>query len=290
MPSQSSCRRKLPPIRLVPASHYTIDELVAAYNQSRVDYIVPMPMNAARLHEYVSNYDVDLEASAVAVADDEIVGIGMLGVRPNRTWITRLGVLPVKRRHGIGQRLMEYLIEKSRHLDVPYIILEVIKDNTPAERLFHKLGFLSVRELLIIRRPPGSPTATVGPYEFQMLGNQWALKLLEQRRDNASWLTDTPSLNNAGNLSAMTVELRSGGRGWIAFQETTFQLRRLVLHTEQGDPHLVSLALLHALHTSHTNTDTAVENIAADSPHWPAMQEMGYVESFRRIEMQLDLD
>jgi ribosomal protein S18 acetylase RimI-like enzyme len=289
MPSQTSPQRKLPTTQLVPAGRYTIDELVAAYNQSRVDYIVPMPMNAARLQEYVTNYDVDLCASAVAVTDEQIVGVGMLGVRPGSTWVTRLGVLPIRRRYGIGQQLVEYLIEKSRQLNVSCVTLEVIKDNTPAERLFHKLGFCSLRELLIIRRPPGQPTATVGRYEFQMLGNQRALELLKQRGDNASWLTDTPSLSNAGGLSALQVDLGSDGRGWIAYQETTFQLKRLVLHTECGDPHRVSLALLHALHTSYAATDTTVENIAVDSPYWPAMQEMGYVESFRRIEMQLDL-
>jgi GNAT superfamily N-acetyltransferase len=289
MPSHSPSQRKLPAVRLVPAGLYTIDELVHAYNQSRVDYIVPMPMNAARLQEYVNNYDVDLHASAVALWDDQIVGVGMLGVRPASTWITRLGVLPVKRRYGIGQRLMECLIEKSRHLNIPSITLEVIKGNIPAERLFCKLGFRNSRELLIVRRPPGPPAMTVGPYEFQMLGSQIALELLKQRGDDASWLTATPSLRNAGALAALQVELRSGGQGWIAYQETTFQLRRLVLHTEIGDPHRVGLALLHALHTSHATTDTTVENIAADSPYWPAMQEMGYVESFRRVEMRLDL-
>jgi hypothetical protein len=30
-------------IELVPASQFTLDELTAAYNQTRVDYIVPMP-------------------------------------------------------------------------------------------------------------------------------------------------------------------------------------------------------------------------------------------------------
>jgi ribosomal protein S18 acetylase RimI-like enzyme len=266
-----------------------MEELVAIYNQSRVDYIVPMPMNVARLQEYVGNYSVDLEASVVAVADGQMAGLGMLGVRPRRTWITRLGVLPARRRYGIGQRLMEHLIERAHRLDTPRIILEVIKDNTPAERLFHKLGFRSIRELLIIRRPPGLPATTVEPYEFRMLGNQRALELLQQRQDNASWLTDTPSLRNAGSLSAIRVALRSGGKGWIVYQETTFQLKRLMLHTELGDPHEVGMTLLHALHTSHATTDTTVENIAADSPHWSAMKEMGYVESFRRIEMQMDL-
>jgi len=67
------------PFQLAPASRFTIEQLTAAYNQTRVDYLVPMPMNAARLAEYIQHYDVDLERSAVALADEQMLGLGMLG-------------------------------------------------------------------------------------------------------------------------------------------------------------------------------------------------------------------
>ena len=53
-----------------------------------------MPMTARRLHDYVQVYDIDLDASAVALDGDEMLGLCMLGVRAERAWITRLGVLP----------------------------------------------------------------------------------------------------------------------------------------------------------------------------------------------------
>src|SRR5450756_913907 len=71
-------------LQLVPASSFSIHQLVAAYNQTRVDYLVPMPMNAARLAEYIHVYDVDLDRSQVAVEGDQILGLAMLGVRPGR--------------------------------------------------------------------------------------------------------------------------------------------------------------------------------------------------------------
>jgi hypothetical protein len=66
-------------------------------------------------------------------------------------------------------------------------------------------------------------------------------------------------------------------------------LGRLVLQTESGDPYCVGQALAHALHTRHPALDTKSENLPVNDPHWPALQAMGYVESFRRIEMRLDL-
>jgi len=277
------------PIQLRRASQFSFDELVAAYNQARVDYIVPMPMNAERLREYVHTYDVDLDRSFVATVGDSIIGVAMLGVRPSHTWITRLGVLPVKRRRGSGQRLMEALIEESRTLDAETIILEVIKGNKPAHRLFNKLGFEDVRPLLVIRRPPGPPQVDVGPYTTRTVERQQITELLKQRRSNPSWLDEPPSLVNAGNLEAIRLQHTDGSRGWIVYQKTPFQLARLVLQAEAGEPERVGRALIHALHRRYPALDTKSENLPLQSPYWPALQEMGYIEAFQRIEMTLDL-
>jgi ribosomal protein S18 acetylase RimI-like enzyme len=281
--------KTFPPVEMVSTSQFTFAELTNAYNQTRVDYIVPMPMNAARLREYVHNYDVDMDLSAVAMAGDQILGLVMLGVRPRHTWITRLGVLPVKRRCGAGQLLMEHLIEQSYRLDVDYVILEVIKGNTPAHCLFQKLGFRDVRELLVLRRPPGPPVVDVNSYNAQALDYHDALALLHERQSIPSWLDEVPSLENAGNLAALRVELETGDRGWMVYQNRIFQLGRLALQTEVGTPYRVGQALLHAFYTRYPTQDTHTENLPADDPHWPALQEAGYLEAFRRIEMRLDI-
>lgn len=278
-----------PAIELVPASQYTIQELVDAYNQTRVDYIVPMPMNAARLSKYTRNYDVDLDHSAVAVERDQILGLAMLGVRPGHTWVTRLGVLPVRRRRGTGQILMQYLIEQSRRLGVDYVTLDVIKNNAPAHKLFLKLGFREVRELLVIRRPPGHPQVDVGLYAMQILGYHDAVELLHRRRSAPSWLDEADSLINAGGLAALRIELVDGSWGWVVYQNTVFRLARLVVQAEVGDPRQVARTLMHALHMYHPAQDTSSENLPVDDPHWPGMRDLGYLESFRRIEMRLNL-
>ncbi|MGC9347959.1 MAG: GNAT family N-acetyltransferase [Anaerolineae bacterium] len=277
-------------LRLVVASEFDIDTLTNAYNQARVDYIVPMPMNSARLQEYVDNYDVDLTRSVVAMLDDDILGLAMLGVRSDHTWITRLGVLPNSRRMGAGEAMMRYCIAQSRDLGVDHIILEVIENNVPAHRLFRKLGFEETRDLLILRRPPGPPEAEVPPYEVAMMGGTHALALLRERRSRPSWLDEYRSLRNAGNLFALTVELQNGGAGWLVYQSTVFQLGRLVPQTERGNPYDVAQTLCHALHSQHPIQDTKTENMPSDDPHLEGFKEMGYFESFRRIEMRLDLN
>ncbi len=276
-------------VHLCRASEFTLEELVNAYNQTRIDYIVPMPMNVRRLQEYVYNYDVRLDYSAVAVADGQILGLCMLGVRPGRCWSTRLGVLPVKRRRGTGEMLMRDNIRTAQALGAASIMLEVIKDNEPAHQLFLKLGFYETRGLLVLRRPPGMPKIDVGAYKVQHLEKDEAIALLQRRRSVPSWLDETPSLIHAGNLAALQVELADGERGWLVYQNTTFQLGRLVLQTEAGDPCTVARVLVHALHSKYPFKDTNTENLPLDDPHLPGLLDMGYLESFRRIEMRLDL-
>lgn len=275
------------PMTLRLAVEFTIEELAEIYNQARSDYIVPMPMNAARLQEYIHNYNVALEHSVVAMDGKQALGLSMLGVRPQHTWITRLGVLPLQRRRGTGEILMNHQIECSRKLNVKYITLDVIKNNTPAHQLFTKLGFRECRELLILRRPPGPPRIAVAPYQVRLLEFDEAVTLLKRRKSVPSWLDETPSMVNAGNLYALEVELFDGARGWLVYQKTIFQLGRMVIQTEAGDPREIARALTHALHSQNPIQDTKTENFPLLDPHLPGLQDMGYIESFRRIELHL---
>jgi len=271
------------------ASEFTIEALTNAYNQTRVDYIVPMPLNARRLREYIHNYDIDMERSAVATLDGHILGISMLGVRPGRCWCSRLGVLPIKRRRGTGRMLMTDHIQTARELGVGHMILEVIKDNVPAYNLFTQLGFRSTRVLLILRRPPGPLKDGVGSYRVTFLEPDEIADLLAQRRSVPSWLDEMPSMLHLSDLGALRVELANGGRGWVVYQSSVFQLSHLVLQTEAGDPREVARALVHALHSEYEIQDTNTENLPLDDPHLLGLLDMGYIESFRRIEMRLDL-
>ncbi len=274
---------------LIPASRYTIEQLTQAYNQTRVDYLVPMPMNPARLAEYVHHYDVDLEHSFVAETEGQLLGLGMLGVRPTSAWITRLGVLPVQRRFGVGRALVFALLEASERLGRAQTILEVIQHNTPAYQLFLAHGFQETRELIVLRRPPGPPpSAPAG--EARWLERAEMLKLLGERRHPESWITDTPSFAHVENLLGIWVTLPDGGQGWLVCEHQRHGkfivvLARLALVTGQGDPTQVGQALLTHLYQRYPDLDTHVENVDATDPHLAALHTLGYVESFRRIEM-----
>lgn len=273
-------------IKLIPASHFTFEQLTAIYNQTRVDYMVPMPMNAARLAEYVATYDVKLDHSLVAATPGgEMLGVAMLGLRAGRAWLTRLGVIPNTRRNGVGQALVAGLMEQAAQLSIDFVMLEVIKHNTPAHQLFLKFGFREIGELLILRRPPRIPPLDPIVADAERLDRADALRLVGRGRGAQPWTNQSESLFNAYEVSGLHLSLADGSRGWLVYQRQKFILTRFAFKTEAGDPATVAYALLSHLHYQYPRLDTHTENIQINDPHLPAFHQIGYVESFRRIEM-----
>ena len=273
-------------LKLIPVSQFTDEQLASIYNQTRVDYMVPMPMNAARLGEYIKTYDVSREYSLVAQTQDgEMLGVNMLGLREDRAWITRLGVIPNTRRNRVGQTLMESLMAQAARLSINFVMLEVIKNNTPAYQLFLKLGFYEVGELLVLRRSPFTPPVDPIVADAQRLDRTDSLVLVGHDRGTQPWTNQSESLFNAFEVSGLRLTLADGSRGWLVYQRQKFLLTRFAFKTEVGDPATVAYALLSHLHNQYPRLDTQIENIQVNDPHLPAFYKMGYVESFRRIEM-----
>ena len=146
-----------------------------------------------------------------------------------------------------------------------------------------------MRELLVLRRPPGSVNITPPEAKIETLSYAGAVQLLQKRASKSSWIDEYESLINAGNLSAFYATLNDGSEGWLVYQNTVFQLGRLVIQTEVGNQLDVATALLHRLHTEHPVQDTKTENLPVNDPHWPAFKQLGYLVTFRRIELVLPL-
>lgn len=293
---------------LLPASDFTLDELTQAYNQTRTDYLIPMPMNPDRLNEYITLYDVDLHYSRVAVVGESIVGLAMLGRRGDQGWVTRLGVLPEGRRQGIGSAMLRALLEQAALHDIPEVWLEVIKGNHPAYELFRQYDFQPTRELIIGRRPPSTShnaAALLAARKIYYLQHEEVIDLHCARRERMNWLNAVDSMRNVRRLAAsladgepndgiplhqmphlsgIMVEFHDGSRGWVTYLATTLELKRISVEVTHGAPILVTACLLELLHRLHAAQDAVVENVP-DDERWRGFERAGYFEVFRRIEM-----
>jgi RimJ/RimL family protein N-acetyltransferase len=185
---------------------------------------------------------------------------------------------------------MEMLIEASRARGVERVQLEVIKGNEPAYSLFQKLGFEVVRELLVIRRPPGAVPAALAPVDALVTPvHADEIPLLLRGRDpDVAWTEETPSLIHADGLNGLYATLPSGETGWMVFQRLPFQLTHFVINPGASDE--MAQTLLYSVHKQHAKQDTKIENLPHNHPTWKAFQKLGYIEVFSRLEMVLMLN
>ncbi|HUS94891.1 MAG TPA: GNAT family N-acetyltransferase [Patescibacteria group bacterium] len=273
---------------LIRANRFTLEQLTEAYNETRNDYIVPMPMNVARFREYIYLYDIDLSASWVATRGDIIYGLGMLGIRSGRAWISRVGVLPWGRRQGIGRSIINKLLDSAGENSLDTIYLEVIAGNEPASQLFLTSGFQRTRELIVARRPPHSNHNLMELEEkpqIRELNRDQTLSLLEQRTGRPNWLNETDTFRKLSDLRGFSVQLPGGSQGWICYEVTFLQVTRTIVEVLEGDPVKVTRAALCALHERHPAQDAVLENLPGADPNWIGFSDIGYFEVFRRTEM-----
>jgi GNAT superfamily N-acetyltransferase len=292
---------------LIPASEFSLEELTEAYNRTRTDYMIPMPMNAGRFQEYIVLYNLDLSRSRVAIIGQSVVGLGMLGLRGEHGWVTRLGVLPEGRRQGVGGAILQALLDEATARDVSTMWLEVIEGNRPAHALFLKYGFRELRPLIVARRPPQSsrgPVAMMTARKVQYLQHDEVVELHCRRQAHMNWLNDVETMRNVPRLAVASVdedidhyslhespylagilvEFQDGSQGWVSYQATTIQLKRISVEIIRGEPAQVTAGLLELMHRLHAAQDAVVENVPDDAC-WPGFQRAGYFEVFRRIEM-----
>jgi GNAT superfamily N-acetyltransferase len=135
-------------IEVRPASSLSIAELTALFNAGYADYVIPMRLHdETALRWMIDSFDIDLEASRVAVSNGEPVGFANLAIRGDEAWVGGVGVVTGVRRQGTGETLMRALHDEARARGAARIWLEVIEQNEAAYRLYEKLGYDVVRWL-----------------------------------------------------------------------------------------------------------------------------------------------
>ena len=78
------------------------------------------------------------------VEKDKIIGFLLYSLIYDRIEIEQFEVITKERGKGIGEKLLNYLIEKYKDSDIKNITLEVKEDNIAAINLYKKYGFKKV--------------------------------------------------------------------------------------------------------------------------------------------------
>jgi ribosomal protein S18 acetylase RimI-like enzyme len=147
-------------VELRPGSTLGLGALADLFNSAYEGYVVPFRLDEPTLRFMVEAYDIDLDASRVAIRDGKPVGLANLAIRGEDGWIGGVGVVGAARRSGIGETLMRAVQDEGRKRGLRRVWLEVIEANEQAFHLYEKLGYAVTRELevwsLAGEQPAGS--------------------------------------------------------------------------------------------------------------------------------------
>jgi ribosomal protein S18 acetylase RimI-like enzyme len=268
-------------------------DIVRALNAAYADYYVPIYLTPHTFHEMAAREDIRLAASVAALADDRVVGMGLLGVRGERAWIAGVGVIPGWRRQGIGRQVMLGLIDQARGNGVRRVQLEVITRNEAAHTLYRSLGFQDRRRLLIlftgksvngVPHPPADPALTVAeesPAELlEAIGGLIGQELpwqhdLASIEDIVTQVDGLAARDNLGGLAGACLWSGDGSQAGVL--------------SLTGRSPQIGAELLAALRERLPEARLAYLNVPDDDPMLPALLEAGFAETLTQSEMTLDL-
>ena len=80
-------------------------------------------------------------AAAAAAARDALAGFAIMELGEERAHLVLLAVRPSHRRLGIGQRMLEWLLESARVAGMASVHLELRAGNDAARRFYRAMGF-----------------------------------------------------------------------------------------------------------------------------------------------------
>lgn len=281
-------------IELRPVSKVDFAAFTRAFNHAYSDYFTPISMTLSAFRALIAREDLSLDASVAAVEDGVIVGTGMLGIRGDTGWIGGMGVIPGRRRQGIGRQMMNHLIKQARERQITTLYLEVIEANTGAHALYHDIGFIDQRYLHILQRTPQPVPETPNTYHVMEDDPDDVLTYYDTFHDTRNcWQRSRSSLAGlAYQAQALSVILPGGvagyAIGWFTTPET--RIADLAVNPDLGVQRLeVATALITHIHAGNSQADGSAYNISSNDPLLPAYEAIGYATNFSQIEMTLAL-
>ncbi|HEX5441382.1 MAG TPA: GNAT family N-acetyltransferase [Ktedonobacterales bacterium] len=273
------------------------ERVAAAFNRSFEGYFVPMTHTVDSLRLLIEVNDVALGHSFVAVDErGRPGGVVMLAIRGSRGWIAGMGLAPQWRGRGQAAPLMEAALAEARSLGLASVELEALAQNTPARRLYTRLGFAEDRSLAVFTGPlaEGTTVAEEQPLVEEITVEQALADFAALHQTPPPWQRDRPSLAHmAPSLRASALVDGDGIRATLihmpsglGFSIMDFGSRAATPEARRDD----ALALIRALMAPTPGAPVRAINVAPGDPLGDALLALGCPIPHTQWEMLLPLE
>jgi GNAT superfamily N-acetyltransferase len=278
--------------RLLPASRFSSAQRAALLTACFAGYYVPLRMNAEQMELNDRFYDVDADASVIALNGVREIGMALLSRRGERGWVSAVGVLPEWRRHGVARAIMQRIIENARALHLRRVTLEAIDRNTGARQLYLQLGFVELRELLSWQYPAdGDPL----PIPRELLDDADPDALLDRfgawHERPPCWQREEDTLRRLAPRShGFLLEMDGAPAAYClaSIRPDMVSLFDVGINPQYG-PVRAGRTLLQALAHQFRGHGLSITNVPADDGICRGLAALRFQVTIRQVEMGIDI-
>ena len=138
-------------MQIINAASSDTKAIAKIVSESNIDVAEKFDLNMENNPKHPSFYtdswvksDLDRgEKFFLAVQDSQLVGcVAYESPNPSLSYLNRLSVLPKYRRRGIGEALVQHVIEYSKVRNIEYVSIGIIAKFTELKNWYIKLGFV----------------------------------------------------------------------------------------------------------------------------------------------------
>ena len=269
-------------VDFVPASGLTAAERAELFSAAYEGYVVPFALDEAQLGFLESAFGNDLDASLVAVASGDRIGLANLARDGTDGWVAGVGVVQAHRGRGVGEALMRGLHDAARELGLERVWLEVIEQNVAARRLYEKLGYAHVRDLEVwsLAEVDAQSSHLLPARATVAEANAW---IREHRREREPWQRSDATLARLEELEPEPQALAVyGGAAVLRVADGRVSVVQIAATSEGVYRELFE-------RSAKLATPVTLLNLPAGEPAGAALASLGGRVDIRQHEMVLEL-
>ena len=271
--------------------------LFDTFTEAFSDYVYPFALTENQFRNHLTLNGVDLSRTAGCFADGRLVGFSLNGFGEwngvSTVYDAGSGVISSYRRRGICESMFEMMLPVLKNAGVRQCLLEVITSNTPAIRLYEKLGFHVTRELSLLQCdgelhisdavPADLEIRTVVEPDWQLFSTFW--------EGTPSWQNSPAAIDRSQRNKTIKAAFANGiCVGYIVYSSKFGRAAQMAVAKDDRH-HGVGTALLQAMRAD-TADGYSMQVINIDKGLTGAMrffQDHGFYERLAQYEMILPL-
>ena len=255
------------------------------FNAGYSDYLLPMQLTAAVFAEHIAANDIDLGCSRVVLDDDEPAAFALIARRDGAGWVGGIGTVPQYRRRGLGEEALTAGLATLSDRGIGVAWLEVIDQNQRALRLYEKLGFEVVRDLVVWALPAREADSPASRTIEASRAHAW---IRANRQDREPWQRADQSVAaidaRGATLRGLVVE-RDGQAAATALlrdDAPAVEALQMVATDEQAAAELLLAA-------AGVGRELRFRNVPPDAPASLALEALGAQRTATQHEMRVTI-